>query len=195
MNQNLSSKQSILIGMLSGALILSIGVAVFLYLDNKNKPQTVIETKMDDGFKTKKYCNLVFEFCVDYPAGLIANPPPANGDGLEFHDSKGFLFVASGINNASDDTVKTEMESQMESLDKITYQATGRDWFVLSGRKGSDVLYLKSYVGKGSINHIYIKHPDTPQANSEYAKYISVISESFKPGDIGEFKSFSIDGD
>lgn len=46
MNQNSNLKQSIIIGALAGALVLSIGVSVLLYFQNKNQPQSITKTKL-----------------------------------------------------------------------------------------------------------------------------------------------------
>jgi hypothetical protein len=131
-----------------------------------------------------KYCNDRYGFCIEYPKTLAIEPPPENGDGRRFHDEKGFLVIASGINNVLDDTLNGEMSSQSRDFDKITYRAKGKNWFILSGYKGSDVLYIKTYVGKGVINHLYIKYPS--KRSGVYDEIVSRISRSFKPGDLGD---------
>jgi len=129
-----------------------------------------------------QYCNDRYGFCVDYPSSLTMDPPPANGDGRRFHDPNGFLLIVSGINNVLDDTVETEMKSQSKDIEKITYRSEGKNWFVLSGYKGSDVVYLKTYVGEGAVNHLYIKYP--AQKKADYTETVTIISRSFKPGDL-----------
>lgn len=180
MNQNSTSKQSIIIGALTGALVLAIGVSALLYFQNKNQPQAIGETKRVEKSKVIQYCNPRFGFCIDYPSDMTVNPPPENGDGQTFNDSNGFVLTVSGINNVINDTIETEMKSQSENLEKITYQAKGDNWFILSGQKGPDVFYFKTYVGDGVINHLYIQYPAS--ANSKYTKAVAEISESFKPG-------------
>jgi hypothetical protein len=128
------------------------------------------------------YCNERYGFCVEHPSTLMMDPPPANGDGRRFYDPNGFSMVVSGINNVLDDTVETEMKSQAKDVERITYRTKGRKWFVLSGHKGSDVVYLKTYVGGGAINHLSIKYP--VKKGAEYAEIAARISRSFKPGDL-----------
>jgi hypothetical protein len=127
-----------------------------------------------------KYCNSRFRFCVSYPKGLKMQPPPANDDGRQFQGADGFLMTASGINNVLDGTLKSELADQKTEFDKITYQKAGTDWYALSGFKGSEVLYLKTFVGKGSINHLYISYPVSRKA--QYDKIVEGISKSFTPG-------------
>jgi hypothetical protein len=127
-----------------------------------------------------KYCNGRYRFCVCHPSHFGIEPAPANDDGRRFHDDNGFAMTASGINNSLDDTLQTELESQEERFDKITYRARGDNWFVLSGLQGANILYVKTYVGKGSINHLYIEYPAHQKA--QYDGIVAHISRCFKPG-------------
>ena len=94
-----------------------------------------------------RFCNSRFGFCVDYPKNLVIEPAPTNNDGRRFYDPDGFLMIASGINNALDETLQSEMLSQQGEFDKVIYRKVGKNWYVLSGLKGSEILYLKTYVG------------------------------------------------
>ena len=91
-------------------------------------------------------------------------------------------MTVSGINNVSADTLESEMLLQGGSLDEITYRKKGKNWFVLSGFKGDDVLYLKTFIGSGSINHPYVRYPSGDK--TLYDGIVVKISHSFKPGDI-----------
>lgn len=133
-----------------------------------------------------EYCNERYGFCVNYPSNLKKERPPDNGDGQRFNDGKGFLMIVSGINNGLDDNLKTEMASQSKYFDKITYQTYKDNWFVLSGYKGSNILYLKTYVGRSSINHLYIQFPSSQK--SEYDNVVTKISKSFKSGNLNDFQ-------
>lgn len=129
-----------------------------------------------------RYCNERFGFCVEHPTFLAIDRPPANRDGRRFYDPNGFQMVVSGINNVLDDTVESEMKSQAGDFERITYRTRGRNWFVLSGRKGPDIVYRKTYVGQGAINHLSITYSATKGA--EYAEVVAGISRSFTPGDL-----------
>ena len=130
--------------------------------------------------KYTRYCNPRYGFCVNYPAHLRMEPPPVNGDGRGFNDGQGFSLTASGINNVLDGTLESEMKEMSEEFDKVTYRIKGDNWFILSGFKGADILYIKGYVGKGSRNHLYISYP--ANRKEAYDKIVSEVSRSFKPG-------------
>ncbi len=133
-----------------------------------------------DAKEFQQYCNGRYGFCVAYPRHFEADPEPANGDGRQLHDAKGFSMVVSGINNVINDSLESEMQSQSKDFDQITYQAKGADWFVLSGIKGTDILYRKVYLGPEAINHLWLRYPASQK--KEYNPMVTKISRSFRSG-------------
>ncbi len=131
-----------------------------------------------------RYCNSRYGFCVDYPPYFGMEPSPINNDGRNFMDSEGFTMSATGINNVLDGTVATEMQSREEDFDTVTYRKHKDNWYVLSGYKDDLILYVKSWVGSGSINTVYMQYPKTMQA--EYDETVNHIVKSFVPGDLRE---------
>lgn len=129
-----------------------------------------------------RYCNERYGFCIDYPESLQKDPPPVNGDGRGFHDRHGFSMTVSGSNNSLEESLTSEMESQAGDFDRITYRTQKKNWFVLSGYRGAEILYRKTYVGEGSLNHLYIEYP--AQKRKEYDAVVTRISSSFEPGDL-----------
>jgi len=127
-----------------------------------------------------RYCNDRYGFCVSYPSHFLTEPPPDNNDGRSFHDRNGMVVTASGINNVLMDTLQTEIHSCTEDFDTVTYQAKGKNWFVLSGVKGANILYVKTFVGVGSINHLYIEYP--ARLKTKYDAMVAEIARSFTPG-------------
>ncbi|HYW74450.1 MAG TPA: hypothetical protein VE961_25730 [Pyrinomonadaceae bacterium] len=135
---------------------------------------------------SRKYCNPRFGFCVRYPASLVNDKAPENDDGRRFDNGNGLEVTASGINNAAKDTLAGEMRSARDGFDRVTYQAKGANWFVLSGlKKGATdaVVYLKTYIGRGSVNHLEITYPVPLKEN--YRTVVGNIARSFKPGQLG----------
>lgn len=130
----------------------------------------------------QRYCNPRFGFCVDYPLGLVMEPEPTNGDGRRLHDSKGLVMIVSGINNVTDDSLESEMQSQRNDFDQVSYQAIGKNWFVLSGKKGDDILYRKTYIGAGTMHHLSLEYPFS--LKRAYDPIVSRISRSFTPGEL-----------
>jgi hypothetical protein len=127
-----------------------------------------------------RYCNSRYGFCVSYPSHFGMEPPPENNDGRRFYDRNGLVMTASGINNVLEGTLQTEMHSQSEDFDEISYRAKGKNWFVLSGHKGANILYLKTFVGIGSINRLYIEYP--ARLKTKYNEIVAKVARSFKPG-------------
>ena len=92
-------------------------------------------------------------------------------------------MTVSGINNVLSDTLKSEMRSARDEFDRITYRAQGKNWFVLSGQKNDVVIYLKTFVGRGSINHLRIE--TSVHLNKGYRKVVGNVARSFRPGQLG----------
>jgi len=132
---------------------------------------------------SEKYCNARFGFCVRYPASLMKDRAPENDDGRRFDNGNSLVMTVSGINNVLNDTRKSEMRSARDEFDRITYQAQGKNWFVLSGQKNDVVIYLKTFVGRGSINHLRIE--TSVHLNKGYRKVVGNIARSFRPGQLG----------
>ena len=127
-----------------------------------------------------KYCNSRFGFCVSYPVNFGMSPAPDNNDGREFYNREGFSMTASGMYNVLENSLKAEMKSQEEDFDTVTYRKVKNNWYVLSGYKDDNILYLKTYMGKETIYHLYIRYP--ARLKKEYDKVVSRVSRSFKPG-------------
>ena len=128
------------------------------------------------------YVNARYGFQLSYPSFLISAPQPADSDGIRMYDKKGFVLVASGINNESKITFQSELNSQWESIGKINYGVRGSNWFTISGVKENKIIYFKSYIGTGAINHLYIEYPKDQK--DKYDKIVESISKSFTPGDL-----------
>jgi hypothetical protein len=137
-----------------------------------------------DAQNNLQFVNARFGFMVNYPSYLISAPTPANGDGIRMYDKKGFVLVVSGSNNESGITFQSELNSQWESIPKITYRIRGSNWFALSGFKEDKIIYIKSFIGTGSINHLYIEYPKDQK--EKYVRIVESISKSFTPGDLSK---------
>jgi hypothetical protein len=109
--------------------------------------------------------------------------PPANDDGRQFDNGNGLYVTASGINNASNDTLESEMRSDSDRFDRITYRAKGKNWFVLSGQKDDKIIYLKTFIGRGSVSHLDIEY--SVHLKAAYDTVAGNIARSFKPGQLG----------
>lgn len=136
------------------------------------------------GATPNEYCNERFGFCVTIPAGFAAEPPPENGDGLRFTDSRGGSIVVSGINNVFEATLDTVAKDEKAVFDRVTYEKQGENWLVLSGYCGDDILYSKIYVGAGCLQSLRIRHPQA--LAKEYSSITAEVARSFEPGELAE---------
>jgi len=132
---------------------------------------------------SQKYCNARFGFCVRYPASLVMREAPANDDGRKFDNGNGLYLTVSGINNASNSTLKAEMSAARDEFDKVTYRAVGKNWFVMSGIKNDEIIYVKTFIGGGSINHLEIKYGTN--FKKMYRTVAGNMAQSFRPGRLG----------
>jgi len=148
-----------------------------ILLDNVVLTESVISQEYVE------YCNKRYGFCVKYPSNFKLKSSPENIDGQGFYDDKGFSMSVSGINNFGDN-LENQIHFQSKNFETITYQTKKNNWFVLSGYKSSNILYLKTYVGKSSINNLYIQFPSNQK--NEYNDIVTKISKSFKSGNLNE---------
>ena len=106
------------------------------------------------------YTNPRFGTSIRYPAELfVPQPPPENGDGRTFASANGLAqFLVFGQFNAFEKTL-----AELIADDKadprnasVTYERTGRDWYVLSGYRGEKVFYRKVLLRSGGeVLHVF----------------------------------------
>jgi hypothetical protein len=86
------------------------------------------------------------------------------------------------MNNVMDYDLNGLLKSQRKDFDKITYQAQGKNWFVLSGYKNQSILYMKFYLNRQTINHLHLQYPKT--LSRHYHDTVTRIVKSFTPGQL-----------
>ena len=124
-----------------------------------------------------KYCNARYSFCVKYPVEFGIAPAPANNDGRRFYDDVGFSMSVYGSYNALDYSLRGQMSEDKNDFDTITYQVIKNDWYVLSGYKGQDIIYKKTFMRGDIFFHLYIKYP--ARYKNDYNAIVSQVSKSF----------------
>ena len=163
---------------------------------NQDRPATKTEQAQDKEYwaLTQKYCNARFGFCVYYPASVgwrdekgvwhSGDPKtgPENNDGNKFDNGNGLEVTVSGINNASNDTLESEMTAAEKRFDKVLFREKRKNSFIVKGQKGDSITYLRTYLGSGSINHLEIHVP--VGLHAEYSEVMSNIAGSFSPGNL-----------
>jgi len=95
------------------------------------------------------YCNSRFNFCMDMPAGLKAQPAPENGDGRTWKGKGGSEVRAWGQWNAAEETMKEACESDAKELDSIVLNTVRKDWCAVSGFKKGKIEYRRRELASG----------------------------------------------
>jgi hypothetical protein len=85
------------------------------------------------------------------------------------------------LNQSLDDFYKSELKSHKD----VTYKTKKNNWFVISGYDGETLFYVKMYVGTQSRNVLSLNYPSN--LRDKYYDAITVISKSFKEGNINQF--------
>jgi len=129
------------------------------------------------------YYNSRFGFTVSYPARMGMDPAPENDDGRRFFDGEGFVLTVYGSHNLLGLDVKEAAGAAKDLLDEVTYEASGRKWFVLSGFSRGSIVYVKQWVGPDFLNCLVMEYPQ--ERKKDYDKPAAEIARSFKPGELG----------
>jgi len=121
------------------------------------------------------YCNERFGFCVQRPAFLTPQPPPENGDGMEFRQG-GIRFIAFGSQKVF--SLPKTYELAQKGV-RVTYKQLRPDFFVVSGYKGSFVVYHHTRVMGDAYVTLYFEYPASQKA--AYDPLIKPTVDSLKP--------------
>lgn len=138
---------------------------------------TVVQAQADS-----KYRNVRYGFSFPEAKGMKSDRLPDNGDGIKLKNGKGFSITAYGSNNVLTATLMDEANSHSSTMDKVTYRAKGKNWYVVSGLKGSQVIYIKGFVGVGSTNTLMLEYPKKDE--KAYDLLVTKLSRGFRPGDL-----------
>ena len=116
---------------------------------------------------------------MDYPARFVVEPAPTNNDGRTFYDEYGGMEMeVYGTYNALDSTLSADMGETAGEIDRVTYRKKGRNWFVLSGYSGRNIVYIKKWL-HGNV--FYCLHMIYPISTKKmYDRIVTRISRSFR---------------
>jgi len=126
----------------------------------------------------KNYCNARFGFCVEYFSTLGMHPAPTNNDGRSFFDNEGFSMSVYGSYNALHQSLQAHRDNFKSEFDTITYTPIKKNWYILSGYKGDDILYIKVIAKNDTFYTLYIKYPK--RLKTQYNDMVTQTSQSFK---------------
>jgi hypothetical protein len=143
-----------------------------------------LTTAVADDWRT--YRNERYGTTIDYPDIFKAEPPPANNDGLAFKSADGAEFSVFASFNALDFDLagfKDFIVKNLEAGEVMTYQAQGKDWFVISGTKGADGVFYERHLlshGKQLTEGLVISYP--ARLKQKYDPIVARMSKSFRSG-------------
>lgn len=144
---------------------------------------TISESSIDD---FAVFTNARYGYSFAYPEDFVPLDVSANGDGLTLaSDSTGTIRVeAWSTNNVFDETASERLKEMEDSIGIDGYTASGNTWYVYSYNTNGRVIYMKEYVGEGSIVNLTISYPES---SSEFGdRLVEIMEPSFDPGDISE---------
>lgn len=132
------------------------------------------------------YHNARYGFSVKVPAGFSRGDEPANGDGciLTSNDGRAQARLY-GSNNIENLSLKQARQHTLDELPgKPAYQASGKNWFVVSWKYEGTIHYRKTFVGPGSMDTLWFQYPE-PLAK-KYNPVAKNFEASFRPGDLSK---------
>ena len=132
-------------------------------------------------------CILHNSCCFDYPQNLSVKYKTEHeitaAENKEF-----YMRISEGINlkNGKRVDIEKDREEMKKYFDKVIYRHMGKGWYVLSGYRGNEILYVKSYITPGYICRLQMWYH---RRNKEkYDKRVTRISRSFKVGRIEQLE-------
>lgn len=126
----------------------------------------------------EKYCNTRFGFCVDVDTQWGKEAAPANNDGRSFFDGEGLRVNVRGSYNALGERLREAMDNAKNGLDRVTYETMRGNWFVVSGYKGSDIVYTKVFLHNNTYYTLLITYSTALQ--KKYNAIVTRLSKTFR---------------
>lgn len=127
------------------------------------------------------YANARYGYRVCYPAALLKPAAEApNGDGRRFNGPGGAVLRVWGSNNVLNDTAATSASEDRKRLTRggqVTYAVVKPNWYVLSGKQGGQIFYLKSVLANGAFSTMELRYPASAQR--QWAPVTARLSKCF----------------
>src|SRR5579871_5445569 len=98
------------------------------------------------------YQNDRYGTTIDYPDSFKPEPPPDADDGRAFKSADGARFMVSASYGGIDSDLAKYRASTIKNLGAgktVTYQTSGKTWFVLSGTQGDRIFYERHMLSHG----------------------------------------------
>jgi hypothetical protein len=132
------------------------------------------------------YQNDRYGTTIDYPGIFKPEPLPDADDGRAFKSADGAKFSVSASYAGIDFTLATYRDFILKNLpagETVTYQASGKTWFVISGTKVSDVFYERHMLSHGGemTEDFVISYPAA--GKPIYDPIAARMAKSFRSGE------------
>lgn len=128
----------------------------------------------------KEYVNARFGFKMSYPAELVANPDPENGDGREYHTRNKEFSVTGYGHFLVDTTLNSLWEDDLKEYGShLTYKRKSATWYVVSGVKDGQEFYRKVLTKGDNCAVLHFTYPHAKSA--QYDPWVEHIVKSFVP--------------
>jgi hypothetical protein len=131
------------------------------------------------------YHNDRYGTTIDYPDQFTAEPPPDSNDGQRFKSADGAKFAVYAYYNTLDFNVAKFRDSTLKNLaagQVVTYQASGDNWFVISGTDVANVFYERGLLSHGGqmTEGFSMFYPSA--VKQSYDAIVARMGKSFRAG-------------
>lgn len=132
------------------------------------------------------YQNARYGFSIQIPGDFSQTSAGDNGAGVIFSQNSNpdVIINAYGSNNINNETAVTALAAEVDRVRINGYTATGDNWFVYSYEDAGKIVYMKQFVGEGSMATMYIEYPAS--MSDEGAQVVEAVMPTFAPGDLSD---------
>ena len=125
------------------------------------------------------YTNDRYGTSATFPSEEFPNrlPAPTNGDGLGWASPDGAQIFIYARPNQGGETPKSVIADRADT-DRVTYDASGKHWAVVSGYRDGKIFYERYIFRGGLIHSVSIRYP--PALRSEYDPLVGPITNSLR---------------
>ena len=125
------------------------------------------------------YRNARFGYSICYPADFTPQGEAPNADGQKFIGPDGATLIVYGGHNALDRSLAQHRRDAAERLGPPRYEAGRGDWYVLSGRSGEQIYYVRTALRRGVFVSMEFVYPAARAAR--YDALAARLSKCFAP--------------
>jgi hypothetical protein len=131
------------------------------------------------------YQNDRYGTMIDYPDSFKPESPPDADDGRAFTSADGARFSVSASYGGIGSNLAEYRAFIIKNLPAgqvVTYQTSGKNWFVVSGTKGSDIFYERHMLSHGGemTEDFVISYPAATK--TAYDPIVARMAKSFRSG-------------